>query len=431
MLTFKQRFFTINNNDEKIVFDIDTSNIYGIHSDNELTKESLIPGKDYIFPKEFSECEEYSTLVISCAETCNLRCTYCFANEGTYNSISNKIMKDADYSLLLDKLLKKEYPIKVISLFGGEPLLGLKYIKKFIQNLQSEYLKKTWDMPIIGIVTNGTLIDEETIDFFNKYHIIVTISIDGDKSINDINRMYANKSISVYDTIVDNLSRIQNRQFQLTSAATLSREIISQYKKGDYVKYLDHFEKLGFNCVEHFIADEDTVLTDYQITKIQQFAVDQVETTFKRLASNNLYVPYGVLGLINSIVKRKYKVECGAGINQIYYTANGEFYPCQLYYAARTKQRLKIHRTDINSCRDCFCINICSAYCPGGSVLLSSTENSVVPSRCIYQKALTEAVIRNLYLYFQKNKDTRIKKIIVKNIKELSKKGMNALRLKY
>lgn len=430
METLKNRFYTIDNYDEKIVFDIDTSSIYAIHSNKELSYENVRQETACISPKKFNEYEEYNTLVISCAETCNLKCTYCFANEGTYNSKGKKIMKEEDYNILLNILLKKEYPIKSISLFGGEPLLGFKHIKKFIQDLESEYLKKSWNMPLIGIVTNGTLINEEIIDFFNNYHIVVTISIDGDKSINDTNRIYEDKRISVYDTIINNIAKIQNKQFQLTAAATLSRKIIANYQQGDYAKYLDHFEKLGFDCVEHFIADEDTEITDTEKKGVQQFAADQVNITFERLTSNNQYVPYGVLGLINYIVKRKYKSECGAGLNQIYYTANGEFYPCQLYYTSRTKERLKIHRTDIEACRDCFCVNVCSVYCPGGSVLLSSTENSVVPSRCIYQKALTEEVIKNLYYYFQKNKDIRIKKSIVTNIRDLSKKGLNALRLK-
>lgn len=37
----------------------------------------------------------------------------------------------------------------------------------------------------IGIVTNGTLIDERFAELVQRYHILVTISYDGDIKVND------------------------------------------------------------------------------------------------------------------------------------------------------------------------------------------------------------------------------------------------------
>ncbi|OON95761.1 MAG: hypothetical protein ATN36_07490 [Epulopiscium sp. Nele67-Bin005] len=418
------RFHEIKCNDKNIIFDRDTSQIYvGTLKENNW-KISEKENGDKINQSKFLLNPEYNTLIISCAETCNLSCKYCFANEGTYNSSKNLIMNDKMYGQLLDKLLVKNEPLKSISLFGGEPLLGFKYIKNFIKKLQEGYLAKDWPLPLIGIVTNGTLITKEIGDFFQEYNIAVTISLDGSKEFNDLNRKYPNSTKSVYDKIVSNISNIRNRTFPLVAAATISTDIIKQYQKGDYKKYLEHYQSLGFDYVEHFIADSPIPLTTEEITKIELYAIDKVEVVFDNLVNNNLYVPYGVIGVLSTIVQKKYSPECGAGLTQMFYSAENEFYPCQTYYAVKEKHRNTLYRTEIINCQECFCVNICCAYCSGSSLLFNGNESSVIERRCVYQKALTEAIIKNLYIYTN-DKDYRIK--IVKNLKKLANTNFNRI----
>lgn len=424
----EKRLFELLCGNEKITFDSKTSSIYGLSTEDVSKNDLFINSKTTIEPKEFPKSFEYQTLIISCAETCNLKCTYCFANEGTYNSKNKKVMKNSDYNLLLEKLMKKNNPVKSISLFGGEPLLGFKYIRLFVEKLNDNYVQMKWKLPIIGIVTNGTLINQEVIEFFEKFSVVVTISLDGEKAINDLNRLYHNPKKSVYDEIIQALNKMKHGKFHLTAAATIAHDVICQYKQGDYNDYLNHFEIIGFDCVEHFIADESIPLLEDEIEKIRLYAKDKVAVTFERLTKGNLYVPYGVLGVLNSIVKKSYKSECGAGLNQMFYSAEGEFYPCQTYYSKRKSKRNYIHRTEIEQCSQCICVNTCNVYCPGSSLLMEGCESTVIERRCVYQKALTEAIIIHLYKYFQ-NDDKVTKQIIIRNIREIAQKGINALNI--
>ena len=72
----------------------------------------------------------------------------------------------------------------------------------------------------------------------------------------------------------------------------------------------------------------------------------------------------------------------------------------------------KVCRSDIDSCRSCFCKNLCQEWCEGSSLLNTGKRDDVIQTRCIVQRSMTEQVLYNLikvkqdpkqYKSFQKN----------------------------
>lgn len=107
-------------------------------------------------------------------EKCNLRCGHCYqANYNDQNEMSIEDLKG-----VADKLfhtLRKWDKKGRIALTGGEPLLSPKLFPLI------KYLEKSDEIEKIGILTNGTLINEETIDNIKeitKLHYI-QVSLDG------------------------------------------------------------------------------------------------------------------------------------------------------------------------------------------------------------------------------------------------------------
>jgi uncharacterized protein len=112
------------------------------------------------------------TLKIQMGLSCNYSCAYC--------SQASSI-KDATISLLsdVDKFLSQLDTWLVgspsrIELWGGEPFVYWVKIKKLIPALSTRYPNATF-----LIITNGSLLDREKIDFIKKYNIEVGISHDG------------------------------------------------------------------------------------------------------------------------------------------------------------------------------------------------------------------------------------------------------------
>lgn len=163
-------------------------------------------------------------LTINVAEICNMKCTYCFANEGTYDNACGGIMSYENLCMLIQKVFSI-YPegTSGICFFGGEPLLAFSEIKKFIPYVVELYKEKGLPLPVFSINTNGTLLSKEVVEFINQYHIFVTISIDGDKENHDRMRIFKDGT-GTYDTIKQNLEAIEDKQFVLFCEATITEE---------------------------------------------------------------------------------------------------------------------------------------------------------------------------------------------------------------
>lgn len=141
---------------------------------------------------------------ISINNRCNLKCAYCHFHEKE-NSIEHAHM---DVFPILDNICShiKKYNIKLFKIGfvgNGEPLLEYEKLRSYI-----EYIKDWLDQGTIAAytITNGTLLDEEKINFLHSHKVNVGISIDGIKEIHDKWRCHSHKkvmsAIELYKQIV-------------------------------------------------------------------------------------------------------------------------------------------------------------------------------------------------------------------------------------
>jgi uncharacterized protein len=125
------------------------------------------------------------TLVIKAVRACNLRCPYCYyINEKTENYGTMMTLECARrLYLALGEYARIRRIVPSLIWHGGEPLLLGKRKFQALLDAQSEYF------PAKGVVnclqTNGVLIDESWLDFFQKNDIKVGISLDGPPEVHD------------------------------------------------------------------------------------------------------------------------------------------------------------------------------------------------------------------------------------------------------
>jgi len=107
-------------------------------------------------------------------ENCNLRCIHCYQENYMVKDLpEKKIFSIAD---IINNTLKKWNKFGRISLTGGEP-----FIRKNILYRLLDYFENTEQIYWVGILSNGTLIDEEDAARLTSYSKLkeVQISIDG------------------------------------------------------------------------------------------------------------------------------------------------------------------------------------------------------------------------------------------------------------
>jgi len=116
-------------------------------------------------------------------ERCNLRCTHCYQNEAIIKdelSLKENYMVVDKFVHFIKTLNKESYSRGVLNITGGEPFVYrdleplLEYISQF-----KEYLS-------FNFLSNGTLINDKSIELIKKYKpLFVQISIDGDQITHD------------------------------------------------------------------------------------------------------------------------------------------------------------------------------------------------------------------------------------------------------
>jgi uncharacterized protein len=128
---------------------------------------------------------------------CNLQCRYCFEETPDLNKkfkpvhMTQEIAKKAiDLFVKLVEQYGNPTKIKVIHLYGGEPLLNpdiVKFAVLYVEKLKREkFFQADYE---IAIVTNGVLLNEELAAFFAEHRVTVGLSIDGPRDINNVCRV--------------------------------------------------------------------------------------------------------------------------------------------------------------------------------------------------------------------------------------------------
>nr|DAE41683.1 MAG TPA: Fe-S oxidoreductase [Bacteriophage sp.] len=102
---------------------------------------------------------------------CNMHCKYC-SQANTDKRAGASVKQAVDFVKRFCATVKGEP--KRMELWGGEPLVYWKHIKAVMP-----ILKERFPHTLFGIITNGTLVTPEIVDFLDKNEITCVISYDG------------------------------------------------------------------------------------------------------------------------------------------------------------------------------------------------------------------------------------------------------------
>ncbi len=127
------------------------------------------------------------SVIVKPTNRCNLACKYCYAESGEGEMMSYETLEN-----MISKLQRTYDGIEYIW-HGGEPLLmGIDFYEKVIEIEKREKSSNQW---IINTVqTNGTLMNQEWIDFFKKNDFTIGLSLDGPEEVNNLTRIYPDGS---------------------------------------------------------------------------------------------------------------------------------------------------------------------------------------------------------------------------------------------
>lgn len=286
-----------------------------------------------------------NNLILQITQQCNLRCKYCVYSGsylGRIHTEKNMSLEVAKKSI--DFFLEHTIDSKVVSMafYGGEPLLRFDFIKELIDYAKNKFVSKK----IIFVITsNGTLLNEDIIKFFEENNVLLTISLDGDKRMHDKNRVFADSNKGTFDVITRKIEDLRKKYPEYFS--TVRFNVV-----------LDQRE--SFNCTSNFflnyeaakngIVSPSSINDNYKINKIsesEQFSEEYDYEKFKLLLSKigaisgddiSVLIQPEFISIMEKLNNRSYSPlsstnhhsgPCIPGVQKLFITADGKFYPCE------------------------------------------------------------------------------------------------------
>ena len=155
---------------------------------------------------------------------CNLKCKYCFQNR--YRPITHMNDETVEQTIKFINAFERK---EGVAFFGGETLLRKKQLKRI--------LAKT-NAPKYFLTTNGTLLDDDILDWLELHNVHINLSLDGMKDTQDFWRDES------YDRVVKNLPRLLDYQKKVGLQVLLLCVMESQLYRN-----VKHIKELGFNSV--------------------------------------------------------------------------------------------------------------------------------------------------------------------------------------
>lgn len=169
-------------------------------------------------------------LFLNITTKCNLSCSYCVfgGDYDNHNPLEQQEMSWETARAAIDFFLaraKKEGELRV-DFFGGEPLLAFPLIKRIVATLKEELRPRNQDI-FITISSNGTVMNDEILDFLLEHNAILQISIDGEKEIHDANRKFKNSTTGSFDTVMKKLAMIHDRDLDYFSSKVILKAVVT------------------------------------------------------------------------------------------------------------------------------------------------------------------------------------------------------------
>lgn len=270
-------------------------------------------------------------LCLHIAHDCNIRCAYCFASQGNFKG-DNLLMDFETGAKALDFLIENSGNRRnlEVDFFGGEPLLNFTVVKELVKYGREKALE--WHKNIrFTITTNGTLLNEENMDYINNNMDNIVLSIDGSKETNDRMRYTINNK-GTYDLILPKIKRMVEKR---GDKAYYLRGTFTKFNK-DFSKDVLHLAEQGFRnlSVEPVVApkEEKYALSLEDLPEINE-QYDLLEKAyFDKQGSNEAFEFFHFkMNLQKNPCQEKRALGCGAGVEYISITPEGEVYPCHQF----------------------------------------------------------------------------------------------------
>ncbi len=290
-------------------------------------------------------------LILQVTQACNLRCKYCTYSGDYLNRTHSQLsMPEEIAKKAIDFYIANSHntPNPSLGFYGGEPFITFGMIKNLTHYIKERMRGKEYS---IHITTNGTLLNEEIMNYLVDNNVSLMISLDGPREVHDLNRCFASGQ-GTFDVIMQNMEKFSkiapeyvNKNIMFSSVFTkeinfcsLSKffanfetikdlNVIGSTPNTYYLKNDDIQKKLNnlkydddiqYESLKYYLSKMGRI-PEKNVSKLVKTWEDKVRSDMeeKRMEEISLRDEYHPSG------------PCVPGSRRLFVTINGDFLPCE------------------------------------------------------------------------------------------------------
>jgi len=365
-------------------------------------------------------------LYLFVSQECNLKCSYCYADEGEYGKRGRMTPEVTNNTF--ERFFSGGRGQHYVTFFGGEPLMNFPIMEKTAA-LAEEYREEGKGDVKMCIVTNGTLYNPKIDAFFRKNIRDVTFSLDGPKQLNDAQRV-AKSGDSVYELAEENIRKLtKDAPFGWSFRTIVTNAGCDQVE--DIYRHMETFQPGGIGIVDVDVPKSSPLHIDdaqYKRFLEQIVAVNRrgLGSILEGEAPVAFEYPFYILYYFVSRGHALY--HCNAGTNLLAVTAEGDVYPCHRFvgiqdfnmgnvadanlkdserYQTIRNQFLNATVDNREGCRDCWARYLCGGSCTKHSFSEHGRIDPPVRRHCLYIKTIVEELLPDLVAVMEQPEQRR------------------------
>lgn len=354
-------------------------------------------------------------ITLQITRQCNLRCRYCmYSGSYTNRKHSDQTMNFEMAKKGIDFLINRSIDSSRINIgfYGGEPLLEFNLIKQCINYAKENIRGKNLTF---NITSNGTIMNDDIIGFFEEHDVNLMISLDGPKEIHDQNRRFAATDKGTFDNIIKNLEIIKRKSSKYFNKITFNAVLDPKNDFGCENEFFANYEMIKNSLINSSEISGDYLKKEISISK--NYIIKREYEIFKLFLSklNRLDGKY-ISKLILSYFERL-KVDmhnnrnltcslpknfhhggpCIPGVQRLFMNVKGEFFPCERvseisevmkigtvddgFYLDKIEKLLNIGQLTEEQCRNCWAFRFCT-LCAASADSLTELSAQKKASHC-------------------------------------------------
>lgn len=242
------------------------------------------------------------------------------------------------------------------------------------------------------ITTNGSIINDNILELFNKYKFIITVSLDGPNFIHNKNRRWRINGKGTYEEVIKNILNLKTNIIDYKSKIQINAVIDPEENLNDYYNFFENEFPIKDIPIKYSIIDASKLR--YNIYPDDRFKYNEKHITLLKylriLASDTsidlLNLKNQIFNIYNMFQPTKYLSEienpggtCIPGYIKMFVMQNGDILPCEKvsensfcmkigsiytgFEIDKIKDFISIGKTTSKLCKNCIAIRHCN-ICP-------------------------------------------------------------------